>query len=55
LKQRVREIFNTLLRDNTSARIMQSDGSYKREKNTENPFNAQEYLYQCAYNAAEEE
>ncbi len=32
LKQRIEKIFITLMSDNTNARIMQSDGSYKREK-----------------------
>ncbi len=52
LKQRIEKIFITLMSDNTNARIMQSDGSYKREKNLDAPYSAQEVLYDIAYQNA---
>ncbi|MCD7741536.1 MAG: polyphosphate kinase 1 [Ruminococcus sp.] len=52
LKQRIEKIFITLMSDNTNARIMQSDGSYKREKNSDAPYSAQEVLYDIAYQNA---
>jgi polyphosphate kinase len=44
LRRRALEIFRALMKDNTSARIMQSDGSYKREKNPGEPFSAQSFF-----------
>ena len=51
LKKRIREIFRTLMSDNTKARVMQSDGTYVRltPAEGEEPVCAQEVLYDDAY------
>ena len=51
LKKRIREIFRTLMSDNTKARVMQSDGTYVRLTSAEGeePVCAQEVLYDDAY------
>lgn len=54
LKKRIREMFSVIMRDNTKARIMLSDGTYIRERrNSDIPFNSQEYFYEEAYKALE--
>lgn len=53
LKSRIMEIFSALLKDNSSARLMQADGTYKRLKGGKNSFCAQEYFYDLAYKRAE--
>lgn len=51
LKKRIRDIFRTLMKDNTKARIMQSDGTYIQAvpADEEEPLCAQEFLYDQAY------
>ncbi|MBR3795673.1 MAG: polyphosphate kinase 1 [Clostridia bacterium] len=52
LRARVIAMFNLMLRDNMQARRMDADGTYKRmEPGEEAPLNAQEALYQQAYDA----
>ena len=52
LRMRVIEMFELMLRDNTQARLMGADGVYKRvEPGEDAPLNAQETLYQQAYEA----
>ncbi len=52
LRMRVIEMFELMLRDNTQARLMGADGVYKRvEPGEDAPLNAQEALYQQAYEA----
>jgi len=54
LRKRIREMFSVCMRDNTKARIMLSDGTYIRERrNSDIPFNSQEYFYEEAYKALE--
>ena len=54
LRQRVLDLFDTMLRDNVQAREMQSDGSYvRRTPGDQPPLNAQETLYQQAYDMAQ--
>ncbi|WP_303835599.1 polyphosphate kinase 1 [Ruminococcus flavefaciens] len=55
LRKRIREMFSIFMRDNTKARIMLSDGKYIRERrNSEVPFNSQEYFYAEAYKRLED-
>ncbi len=50
LKKRVREYFETELKDNMQAREMMNDGTYVRVKKGEaEPMNSQEYFYEMAY------
>jgi len=52
IRTRVMDMFDTLLDDNVQARIMRPDGSYARRMPGEDaPRNAQETLYQSAYDA----
>ena len=55
LKKRIREMFRVLMSDNVKARIMLSDGTYIRERrNSDIPFNSQEYFYEEAYKRLED-
>ena len=54
LRRQLNELFELLLRDNTQARELQSDGSYPRVTAGGEPVNAQEALYQLAYDRAAE-
>lgn len=55
LRKRIREMFSVLMRDNVKARIMLSDGTYIRERrNSDVPFNSQEYFYEEAYKRLED-
>ncbi len=55
LRKRIREMFSIFMRDNTKARIMLSDGKYIRERrNSDVPFNSQEYFYAEAYKRLED-
>lgn len=54
LRRQLNELFDLLLRDNTQARELQSDGSYPRVTAGDEPVNAQEALYQLAYDRAAE-
>lgn len=55
IRKQIREIFSTLMSDNTKARIMQSDGNYVHAVPAENeePISAQELLYEAAYKRLE--
>ena len=53
LRMRVIKMFELMLRDNMQARLMGADGVYKRvEPGEDRALNAQEVLYQQAYEAA---
>ena len=53
LRARVQEMFDLMLTDNVQARILKPNGQYVRREPGENaPVNAQEILYQQAYDAA---
>lgn len=52
IKERISSMFDTMLRDNRQARIMQPDGSYVRVKCEGEPVNSQELFYEKAYEAA---
>lgn len=54
LRRQLNELFDLLLRDNTQARELQGDGSYPRVTAGGEPVNAQEALYQLAYDRAAE-
>lgn len=54
LRRQLNELFDLLLRDNTQARELQNDGSYPRVTAGGEPVNAQEALYQLAYDRAAE-
>ena len=54
LRRQLNELFDLLLRDNAQARELQSDGSYPRVTAGDEPVNAQEALYQLAYDRAAE-
>ena len=49
LKERLQELFDILLHDNQKARWEDKDGCYHMRVNEEKPVNAQEALYQMAY------
>lgn len=49
LKQRIQEIFSIMLNDNQKAREEDSDGNYHMVRNDAPACNAQEMLYQMAY------
>ena len=54
LRSRVREMFDTMLRDNVQARDLLPDGTYRRRvPNGEEPFSSQEIFYRQAYEAAQ--
>ena len=54
LRQRVREMFETMLRDNVQARDLLPDGTYRRRfPNGEEPLSSQELFYREAYEAAQ--
>lgn len=54
IRQRIWNMFQTMMQDNVKARIQQPDGTYKRAelKEGDTPLNAQEYFYEEAYNNA---
>ncbi len=52
IKERIRGIFETILRDTAQARLMLPDGRYKRLRNGSNDFCSQEYFYDVAYENA---
>ena len=54
LRLQLNQLFDLLLQDNTQARQLQSDGSYPRVTSGGEPVNAQEALYQLAYDRAAE-
>ena len=50
-REKLIETLRTYFKDNTNTWVMQSNGSYKRVKPHEEPYRAQERLYQRAYEA----
>lgn len=54
LRQRLTELFQTMLRDNRQARQLGEDGRYTRVRGGEEPLDSQEYLFQRAYQEAAE-
>ncbi|SEF92772.1 polyphosphate kinase [Eubacterium ruminantium] len=52
LKDRIRDIFRLTLSDNCKARVQQPDGNYVRVPAGEKKINAQERLYEIAYEEA---
>ena len=53
IRDRIRDMFNLQMSDNVKARELGPDGIYRYVKHTEPPVNAQEILYEEAYEAAE--
>ena len=49
LRQRLQEIFDLMLSDNQKARILGPDGQYRKAEGEGEPVNAQERLYDLAY------
>lgn len=54
IKQGLLEMFDVMLRDNQKARHEDSQGNYAVPESAEKPFNAQEFFYAKAYEAARE-
>ena len=54
LRTQLAEMFDLMLRDNQQARELHSDGTYVRVPCEGEPVNAQEALYQLAYDRAAE-
>ena len=54
LRGRVLDMFDLMLRDDTQARDLLPDGSYKRRRPGETPLSSQEYFYREAYAAAQQ-
>ena len=52
IRQRILDMFRLMMKDNVKARIQQPDGSYQRADAGEPAINAQEYLYEEAYENA---
>jgi polyphosphate kinase len=48
IKTRISGIFDDLLKDTAQARLMQSDGTYKRLRTGKDDFCVQEYFYDTA-------
>ena len=55
IKARVRGMFETLLKDNQKARMLQSDKNYVYRRDEGEPLNSQEYFFEQAYRAAGKE
>lgn len=53
LKNRLREMFITMLSDNVKGRVQQPDGSYCLPKEVDTPLDSQEYFLEEAYIAAQ--
>ena len=53
LKNRIREMFITMLSDNVKGRVQQPDGSYCLPKEVDTPLDSQEYFLEEAYIAAQ--
>ena len=49
IREQIRYMFHTMLRDNRQAWELQSDGTYERVENDADPMNAQEHFYEMAY------
>ena len=55
IRARVRDMFDTMLRDNVQARDLLPDGTYRRRfPNGEEPLSSQELFYREAYEAAKQ-
>lgn len=54
IKQRIRSMFQIMLRDNMLARIQKPDGIYELPKDVDKPLNSQEYFIKEAYEAAKQ-
>ena len=52
VKQRIRHIFDTVMRDDEKGKELQADGSYADRHLNEPPLNSQELFYDEAYRAA---
>lgn len=52
IKNRIRQMFQTMLQDNVKAREQMADGIYKRVKTEQEPLNCQEFFYEQAYERA---
>ena len=52
IKDEIRSMFNLCLSDNVKAREQSADGIYRYVTHTEPPVNAQEKLYEQAYEMA---
>lgn len=53
IKSRIKDMFNTLWKDNVKARVQGADGMYRKRECDDEPFNAQEYFYKQAYEDVE--
>ena len=51
IKQRIRDMFHTMLSDNVKGRVMQPDGSYQLPQDVSAPLESQEYFFEEAYHA----
>ena len=49
LQNKLQEMFDIMLSDNQKARVLGSDGNYRRVINDKAPVNSQEYFYEQAY------
>ena len=54
IKQRIRSMFQIMLRDNMLARIQKPDGIYELPKDVDKPLNSQEYFIKEAYEAVKQ-
>ena len=54
LRSRLLDMFEVMLRDDTQARDLLPDGSYKRRRPGNTPLSSQEYFYREAYAAAQQ-
>lgn len=51
IKNRIRHIFDIMLKDNIKARYMDNEGVYHKVENDDEPINSQEFFFQEAYDA----
>lgn len=54
IKNRILDMFATLMRDNVKARVQQPDGTYEKVETDEEPVNSQEVFFEQAYANAPE-
>lgn len=52
IKQRIRDMFGLMMKDNMQARIQQSDGTYLKQNRDVEEINSQEQQYADAYERA---
>lgn len=50
IKNKIRLMFNTMLRDNVKARVMRNDGNYYKKEIIEEAVNSQEIFFEQVYN-----